>query len=80
MQSFTRRELELIAIVIPLLDQHNRISATALADADLLGHPDLRSVSTARDGGATYVFDPDELEDACETIDQQYMHLTRCFP
>ena len=80
MQSFTPTELELIAFVIPLLDQQNRISAAALADADLLGHPDLRSVSTPRDGGATYAFDQDELQEACETIDQQYMHLTRIFP
>jgi hypothetical protein len=80
MQSFTQTELELIAFVIPLLDRQNRISATALANANLLGHPDLGSVSMPRDGGETYAFDPDELREACDTIDQQYMHLTRSFP
>lgn len=80
MQSFTPTELELLAFVIPLLDQQNRISASTLANAHLLDHPDLGSVSMPRDGGAIYAFDPDELREACETIDQQYMHLTRSFP
>jgi hypothetical protein len=80
MQTFTSTELELIAFVLPLLDKRNRVSATTLAHAHLLDHPDLGAVSMPRDYGATFAFDPDELREACEAIDAQYMGLTHSFP
>ena len=80
MQSFTPTELELIAFIIPLLDKRNRVPATTLANAHLLSHPDLGAIAMPRDHGATYAFDPDELREACDTIDAQCMHLTRSFP
>jgi hypothetical protein len=79
MQIFTSAELELIAFVLPLLDASQRVSAATLARAGLLSHPDLGSNAMPRDGGTTYEFDPDELRDACNTIDTEYGHLSHSF-